>query len=97
MARMVTEPPYPLEFELTLKGDPNNNFYIDINERTARADDVKQKITEKVCETFGINSCDVQSVKFHEKRLNRIVTHTGVDDILDAHKNDTLECIAHSK
>ena len=55
---MVTEPPYPLEFELTLKGDPNKNFYIDINERTARADDVKQKITEKVCETFGINSCD---------------------------------------
>ena len=69
---MVTEPPHPLEFELTLKGDPNKNFYIDINERTARADDVKQKITEKVCETFGINSCDVQSVKFHEKRLNRM-------------------------
>ena len=44
---MVTEPPYPLEFELTLKGDPNKNFYIDINERTARADDVKQKNSNK--------------------------------------------------
>jgi len=29
----------------------------------------------------------VQSVKFHEKRLNRIVTHTGADDIVAAHKN----------
>ena len=65
---MVTEPPYPLEFELTLKGDPNKNFYIDINERTARADDVKQKITWDMTPSTkrrqkprAVISCDVMT------------------------------------
>ena len=53
---MATELPYPLAFKLTLKGDPNTNFNIDINKRVAEATNVKEQVTEKVCATFRINS-----------------------------------------
>ena len=86
MAAMATEPPYPLCFNLTLKGDPSKNFNIDINKRVADAPDMEQKVTEKVCRIFRINPRDVQSVLFYENRLNRLFT-LGADDLVDAHTN----------
>ena len=85
-AAMAIEPPYPRCFNLTLKGDPSKNFNIDINKRVADAPDMEQKVTEKVCRTFGITSRDVQSVLFHENRRNCLFT-LQADDIVDAHTN----------
>ena len=51
-----------------MKGDPNTNFNIDINKRVAAAPDMEQRVTEKVCRTFGITSRDVQNVLFYENR-----------------------------
>ena len=62
---MATEPPYPRCFNLTLKDDSTKNFNIVINKRVVDDPDMmEQKVTEKVCRTFGINSRDVQSVCF---------------------------------
>ena len=87
---MATELPYPLAFKLTLKGDPNTNFNIDINKRVAEATNVKEQVTEKVCATFRINSSSVQSVLFHENRLNGLFT-LQADDIVDAHTRATRQ------
>ena len=81
---MATELPYPLAFKLTLKGDPNTTFNIDINKRVAVATNVKEQVTERVCATFRIDSSSVQSVLFHENRLNGLFT-LQADDIVDAH------------
>ena len=83
---MATEPPYPRCFNITLKDDSTKNFNIEIHKRVVDGPDMEQKVTEKVCRTFGINSRDVQSVLFYENRLNRPFTY-GADDLVDAHTN----------
>ena len=83
-AGMATEPPYPRCFNLTLKDDSTKNFNIEIHKRVVDGPDMEQKVTEKVCRTFGINSGDIQSVLVYENRLNRAFTH-GADDLVDAH------------
>ena len=73
MATMATEPPYPRSFNLTLKNDSNINFNIEIHKRVVDGPDMEQKVTEKVCRTFGINSRDVQSKASCVTRIVSIV------------------------
>ena len=81
-AGMATEPPYPRWFNLTLKDDSTKNFNIVIHKRVVDGSDMEQKVTEKVCRTFGIHSRDVQSVSFYENRLNRPFSHVA-DELVD--------------
>ena len=86
MAAMATEPPYPRCFNLTLKDDSTKIFNIEIHKRVVDWADMEQKVTEKVCRTFGIDSRDVKSVLFYENRDNLPICH-GADDLVDAHTN----------
>ena len=92
MAAMATEPPYPRCFNLTLKDDSTKNFNIVIHKRVVDGSDMEQKVTEKVCRTFGINSRDVQSVSFYENRLNRPFSHVA-DELVDGSALEQLTVI----
>ena len=88
----ATEPPYPRCFNLTLKDDSIKNVNIVIHKRVVDGSDMEQKVTEKVCRTFGINSRDVQSVSFYENRLNRPFSHVA-DELVDGSALEQLTVI----
>ena len=57
---MATEPSFTRSLRLALKDYPNISYSIQIHKRVADALDMEQKVMEKVCRTFGINSSEVE-------------------------------------
>ena len=97
-ARSMAAPGWPPNhltprcFNVTLKDDSTKNFNIEIHKRVVDGPDMEQKVTEKVCRTFGINSRDVQSVSFYENRLNRPFSHVA-DELVDGSALEQLTVI----